>query len=60
MGKQNVVFVCHNVFPYGRFSMDKLLTRLVLKGGKHYVVHAGEEGRELEQIRQDFTVFLVM
>lgn len=53
MGKQNVVFVCHNVFPHERFPMDKLLTRLVLKGGKHYIVHAKEEGKELEQIRQN-------
>ena len=53
MGKQNVVFVCHNVFPHERFPLDKLLTKLVLKSGKHYIVHAKEEGRELEQIRQD-------
>lgn len=53
MGKQNIVFVCHNVFPHERFPMDKLLTRLVLKRGRHYIVHAREEGRELEQIRQD-------
>lgn len=53
MGRQNIVFVCHNVFPHERFPMDKLLTRLILKGGRHYIVHAKEEGRELEQIRQD-------
>ena len=58
MGRQNIVFVCHNVFPHERFPMDKLLTRLVLKGGRHYIVHAKEEGRELEQIKQnaDYTV----
>lgn len=58
MGKQNVVFVCHNVLPHERFPMDRLLVRLVLKSGRHYVVHAKEEGKELEQIRQgaDYTV----
>ncbi len=53
MGKQNLVFVCHNVFPHERFPMDKLLTRLVLKHGKHYIVHAREEGKELMQIKEN-------
>ncbi|MDE6882210.1 MAG: glycosyltransferase [Lachnospiraceae bacterium] len=53
MGKQNLVFVCHNVFPHERFPMDKLLTRLVLKHGKHYIVHAREEGKELTQIKEN-------
>lgn len=58
MGKQNLVFVCHNVFPHERFPMDKLLTRLALKHGKHYIVHAKEEGKELEKIKErpDYTV----
>lgn len=52
MGKQNVVFVCHNVFPHERFPMDKLLTRLVLGKGKHFIVHAVEEGKELLEIKK--------
>ena len=52
IGKQNLVFVCHNVFPHERFPMDKLLTRLALKHGKHYIVHAKEEGKELEKIKE--------
>lgn len=58
MGKQNVVFVCHNVFPHERFPLDKFLTRLVLSGGRHFVVHAKEEGEELEKIKKnpDYTV----
>ena len=51
MGRQNVTFVCHNVFPHERFPMDKLFTIMVLKHGKHYIVHAGEEGKELEKIK---------
>lgn len=58
MGKQNVVFVCHNVFPHERFPLDKFLTRLVLSGGRHFVVHAKEEGEELKKIKKnpDYTV----
>lgn len=52
MGRQNVVFVCHNVFPHERFPMDRFLTRLALKGGSHYIVHAREEGEELKKVRQ--------
>lgn len=51
MGRQNVVFVCHNVFPHERFPMDKVLTRLVLKGGSHFIVHAAEEAKELTKIQ---------
>lgn len=50
MGKQNVTFVCHNVFPHERFPMDKFLTKLVLKQGKHYIVHAKEESSELLKV----------
>lgn len=58
MGKQNVTFVCHNVFPHERFPMDRLLTKITLKHGRHYIVHAVEEGRELEKIKTepDYTV----
>lgn len=52
MGRQNVTFICHNVFPHERFPLDKLLTRLALKRGKHYILHAEEEGKELEKIKQ--------
>lgn len=51
MGRQNVVFVCHNVFPHERFPMDKMLTRLALNGGSHFIVHAAEEGKELTKIQ---------
>lgn len=51
MGRQNVVFVCHNVFPHERFPMDKALTRLALSGGSHYIVHAAEEAEELTKIQ---------
>lgn len=50
MGRQNLVFVCHNIFPHERFPFDKWLTRMALKRGKHYIVHAGEEGEALKKI----------
>lgn len=52
MGRQNVTFVCHNVFPHERFPMDRFLTRLALTHGSHYIVHAREEAGELEKIRK--------
>lgn len=50
MGRQNLTFVCHNVFPHERFPLDKKLTRLTLKNGKHFIVHAKGEAEELKQI----------
>ena len=51
MGRQNVTFVCHNVFPHERFPMDKMLTRLTLNNGSHFIVHAKEEAKQLEKIQ---------
>lgn len=58
MGKQNVTFVCHNVFPHERFPLDRFFTRLALNNGSHFIVHAGEETKELERIKSnpDYTV----
>ena len=53
MGKQNIVFVCHNVFPHERFPFDKILTKLVLSGGTHFIVHAKEEAQQLEKIKKN-------
>lgn len=52
MGRQNVTFVCHNVFPHERFPLDKLLTKMALKRGTHYILHAEEEGKELQKIKE--------
>ncbi len=51
MGRQNIVFVCHNVFPHERFPLDKILTRLALNNGCHFIVHAAEEAKELTKIQ---------
>lgn len=52
MGRQNVTFVCHNVFPHERFPLDKLLTKMALKRGTHYILHAEEEGKEVQKIKE--------
>ena len=51
MGRQNITFVCHNVFPHERFPFDKMLTKLALKKGRHFIVHAKEEAKELSKIQ---------
>lgn len=56
LGKQNLVFVCHNVFPHERFPLDKFLTKLVLKKGNHFIVHAKEEAEELKKIKTNLSV----
>ena len=53
MGQQKIAFICHNVFPHERFPMDRYLTKLALKQGNHYVVHAREEAGELEKIKKN-------
>ena len=53
LGRQNIVFVCHNVFPHERFPMDKFLTKWVLKNGSHFIVHAREEAEELKKIKKN-------
>lgn len=53
MGRQKIAFVCHNVFPHERFPMDRFLTKLALKRGNHYVVHAEEEAGELKKIKKN-------
>lgn len=58
MGKQNIVYTCHNILPHERFPMDVFFTRSVLKKGSHFVVHAKEEAKELTSLlpSADFTV----
>lgn len=50
MGKQNITFVCHNVFPHERFPLDRRLTKIALKKGSNFILHAHEEEKELETI----------
>ena len=48
-----VTYICHNVFPHERFPLDKQLTRMALKRGSRYILHAQGEVKELLSIRPD-------
>lgn len=58
MGRQNLVFVCHNVFPHERFPLDRILTGLALNDGSYFIVYEAEEWKELAKIQpqQDYAV----
>ncbi len=48
-----ITYICHNVFPHERFPMDKKLTRMALKNGDRYILHAQGEVKDLLSIRPD-------
>lgn len=50
LGKHNVTFVCHNVFPHERFPLDRFLTKLTLRRGSCFILHSNEEQIELNTI----------
>lgn len=45
-----ILFMCHNVFPHERFPMDKFLTRITLKNGNIFTVHAQSDADDLKSI----------
>lgn len=48
-----ITYICHNVFPHERFPMDKRLTRMALKRGDRYILHAQGEVKDLLSIKPD-------
>ncbi|MCR5358135.1 MAG: glycosyltransferase family 4 protein [Lachnospiraceae bacterium] len=48
-----IVYICHNVFPHERFPLDKLLTKMALKKGDKYILHAQGEVDPLKSIKPD-------
>ena len=50
MGRQNLVYLCHNVLPHESFPFAGLLTKAVLKKGKHFIVQANQEKQNLERL----------
>ncbi len=57
MGKKiPKMFICHNVFPHERFPMDRLLTKMTLKKGDFFIVHAKSDKADLLTIRADAKV----
>lgn len=45
-----ILFMCHNVFPHERFPFDKKLTRMTLKHGDYFTVHAQSDAEDLMSI----------
>ncbi|MBO4902897.1 MAG: glycosyltransferase family 4 protein [Lachnospiraceae bacterium] len=47
------LFMCHNVFPHERFILDKKLTKMTLKQGDYFTVHAKSDAEDLLSILPD-------
>lgn len=48
--KAKILFMCHNVLPHERFPMDKFLTKITLKNGDYFTVHAQSDAEDLKNI----------
>ena len=48
-----IVFVCHNVFPHERFPLDRLLTKMTLRGGDGFILHSQSDAKELLSIQKN-------
>jgi glycosyltransferase involved in cell wall biosynthesis len=48
-----VLFMCHNVFPHERFPLDRFLTKMTLKHGDFFTVHAQSDADDLKSILPD-------
>ena len=48
-----VVFVCHNVLPHEGFPLKERLTRGVLTMGDAYIVHSGQDEKDLKRLTED-------
>jgi len=51
LGKQKLLFVCHNVFPHERFPMDRFLTKLVLKRGNYFITQSQMDAEDLLSVK---------
>lgn len=51
LGRQKLLYVCHNVFPHERFPLDKFLTKLVLKRGNCFVTQSNMDAEDLLSIK---------
>ncbi len=56
LGKTNVLFICHNVFPHERFPLDRFLTKLVLRNGNYFITHSSMDKDDLISIKKDAEV----
>ncbi len=51
-----LLFICHNVVEHESKKVDKICTRWVLSKGNYFVVHSGEDFRNLKQILPDANI----
>jgi len=45
-----ILFICHNVVEHESSRIKKICTKLVLKNGNFFLVHSGEDKKNLESI----------
>lgn len=51
LGKQKIMYVCHNVFPHERFPMDRFLARMVLKRGDYFITQSNMDAEDLVSVK---------
>ncbi len=51
--QSRILFICHNVIAHESKLLDKLCTKLVLKKGDYFLVHSGEDLKNLRAIIPD-------
>ncbi|MCM1144052.1 MAG: glycosyltransferase family 4 protein [Blautia sp.] len=53
LGRQKILFVCHNVFPHERFPFDKMLTKMVLKQGSYFITQSEMDAADLQSVKPE-------
>jgi len=51
--KSKIVFIAHNVLPHEKFPFDKLIARLTLSRGHHFLVQSKEDEEKLLSLLPD-------
>jgi len=50
LGKQNIIFLCHNVLPHEKFPFQEILTKSVLKKATAYILHSETDENSLKEL----------
>ncbi|TKJ17349.1 glycosyl transferase family 1 [Candidatus Woesearchaeota archaeon B3_Woes] len=45
-----IIYLCHNVLPHEKSTIDKILSKFALKDGNFFVVHADKEKQNLQKL----------
>jgi len=54
--RAKILFICHNVVEHESKIIDKICTRVVLKKGDYFIVHSGDDLKNLKTIKPDADV----